>query len=145
MLPTAITAAFWKSRTRYPSDPRDLTTSLDSDKVLSFTRNHMFFSDTEKITLSAVRRIVKNVGKENIAGVTNDAHVVLDVQGALEVVAPVSSLVAVRRQDGIVEEYLQAVKIGAEAVKDDDVGGDDEEVPRERRGGEVRRLTGYHL
>lgn len=37
-----------------------------SDKVLSFTRNHMFFSDTEKITLSAVRRIVQHVGKENI-------------------------------------------------------------------------------
>jgi poly(A) polymerase/tRNA nucleotidyltransferase (CCA-adding enzyme) len=37
-----------------------------SEKVLSFTRNHMFFSDTEKITLSAVRRIIQHVGKENI-------------------------------------------------------------------------------
>jgi len=37
-----------------------------SDKVISFTRNHMFFSDPEKITLSAVRRIVGHVGKENI-------------------------------------------------------------------------------
>jgi tRNA nucleotidyltransferase (CCA-adding enzyme) len=41
--------------------PRDI-----SEKVLSFTRNHMFFSDTEKITLSAVRRIVAHVGKDNI-------------------------------------------------------------------------------
>jgi tRNA nucleotidyltransferase (CCA-adding enzyme) len=41
--------------------PKDIT-----EKVLSFTRNHMFFSDTEKITLSAVRRIVQSVGKENI-------------------------------------------------------------------------------
>ncbi|ETB64058.1 MAG: polynucleotide adenylyltransferase [Parcubacteria bacterium RAAC4_OD1_1] len=37
-----------------------------SEKVISFTRNHMFFSDTEKITLSAVRRIIQHVGKENI-------------------------------------------------------------------------------
>lgn len=37
-----------------------------SELVLIFTRNHMFFSDTEKITLSAVRRIVASVGKENI-------------------------------------------------------------------------------
>ena len=29
-------------------------------------RNHMFFSDTELITLSAVRRIIKKVGPENI-------------------------------------------------------------------------------
>jgi putative nucleotidyltransferase with HDIG domain len=29
-------------------------------------RNHMFFSDTEKISLSAVRRIVTKVGKENV-------------------------------------------------------------------------------
>ena len=36
------------------------------DLVESFVRNHMFFSDTEKITLSAVRRIIAKVGVENI-------------------------------------------------------------------------------
>ncbi|MGH7249604.1 MAG: CCA tRNA nucleotidyltransferase, partial [Minisyncoccia bacterium] len=36
------------------------------DFVESMVRNHMFFSDTELITLSAVRRIIKKVGKENI-------------------------------------------------------------------------------
>ncbi len=41
--------------------PRNTT-----ERVISFTRNHMFFSDTEKISLSAVRRIVQNVGKEHI-------------------------------------------------------------------------------
>ena len=35
-------------------------------RVTSLVRNHMFFSDTEKITLSAVRRIIRNVGPENI-------------------------------------------------------------------------------
>ena len=34
--------------------------------VTKLVRNHMFFSDTEKITLSAVRRMIKNVGPEHI-------------------------------------------------------------------------------
>lgn len=37
-----------------------------TEKVLAFTRYHMFFSDTDKITLSAVRRVVQNVGRDNI-------------------------------------------------------------------------------
>jgi putative nucleotidyltransferase with HDIG domain len=41
--------------------PKDLT-----DQVSMFVRWHMFFSDTEQITLSAVRRLITNVGKENI-------------------------------------------------------------------------------
>ena len=36
------------------------------DKVVLLVRWHMFFSDPEKITLSAVRRIIRNVGEENI-------------------------------------------------------------------------------
>ncbi len=45
-------------RLKYPKNITDL--------VLSFTRSHMFFSDTEKITLSAVRRLVQHVGKDHI-------------------------------------------------------------------------------
>src|ERR1035437_1855276 len=41
--------------------PRDLI-----DNVVKLVRWHMFFSDTEQITLSAVRRLVANVGKENV-------------------------------------------------------------------------------
>lgn len=37
-----------------------------SEKVLKLVRWHLFFSDTEVITLSAVRRIIRNVGPENI-------------------------------------------------------------------------------
>ena len=40
---------------------KDLT-----EKVSLFVRWHMFFSDTEQITLSAVRRLISNVGKENV-------------------------------------------------------------------------------
>jgi tRNA nucleotidyltransferase (CCA-adding enzyme) len=36
------------------------------EKVVKLIRWHMFFSDTEQITLSAVRRMIVNVGKENI-------------------------------------------------------------------------------
>ncbi len=41
--------------------PRKMT-----EKIVKLVRWHMFFSDTETITLSAVRRMVTNVGKENI-------------------------------------------------------------------------------
>ncbi len=37
-----------------------------ADLVVSLVRNHMFFSDTEQITLSAVRRIIQKVGVEHI-------------------------------------------------------------------------------
>ena len=36
------------------------------DEVCKLVRWHMFFSDTEQITLSAVRRMVANVGRESI-------------------------------------------------------------------------------
>ncbi len=36
------------------------------DIVVKLVRWHMFFSDTEQITLSAVRRMIANVGKEHI-------------------------------------------------------------------------------
>lgn len=36
------------------------------DKAVKMVRWHMFFSDPDKVTLSAVRRIIANVGRENI-------------------------------------------------------------------------------
>lgn len=36
------------------------------DTVEKLVRHHLFFTDIEKITLSAVRRIVRNVGPENV-------------------------------------------------------------------------------
>ena len=36
------------------------------EKVAKLVRWHMFFSDTEQITISAVRRMIVNVGRENI-------------------------------------------------------------------------------
>jgi poly(A) polymerase/tRNA nucleotidyltransferase (CCA-adding enzyme) len=41
------------------------------EKVTKLVRWHMFFSDTEQISLSAVRRMVANVGRENIWDLMN--------------------------------------------------------------------------
>ncbi|MFA5987659.1 MAG: HD domain-containing protein [Candidatus Paceibacterota bacterium] len=46
------------TRLKYPKDI--------IEKVTKLVRYHLFFSDIEKITLSAVRRIVRNVGPENV-------------------------------------------------------------------------------
>lgn len=40
-------------------------------KVVKLVRWHMFFSDPDKITLSAVRRMIRNVGEENIWDLLN--------------------------------------------------------------------------
>ncbi|MEY2664591.1 MAG: hypothetical protein RIT04_399 [Candidatus Parcubacteria bacterium] len=42
-----------------------------AEKVVKMVRWHMFFSDTEEITLSAVRRMIVNVGQENIWDLMN--------------------------------------------------------------------------
>ena len=41
------------------------------EKVTTLVRTHMFFSDPDQITLSAVRRVVSRVGKENINDLLN--------------------------------------------------------------------------
>ena len=41
------------------------------DKVTKMVRWHMFFSDPDQITLSAVRRMIRNVGEENIYDLLN--------------------------------------------------------------------------
>jgi tRNA nucleotidyltransferase (CCA-adding enzyme) len=45
-------------RLKFPNKTKDV--------VVSLVRNHMFFSDPDKITLSAVRRIIVNVGADHI-------------------------------------------------------------------------------
>jgi tRNA nucleotidyltransferase (CCA-adding enzyme) len=51
---------------------KDLKFSHETvDKVTKLIRWHMFFSDTEQITHSAVRRMIANVGRENIWDLIN--------------------------------------------------------------------------
>lgn len=42
-----------------------------AELVLKLVRGHMFFSDTETITLSAVRRVIQSVGREHIWDLMN--------------------------------------------------------------------------
>jgi len=42
-----------------------------SENVINFIRWHMFFSDPEEITLSAVRRTIVRIGEENIEDLLN--------------------------------------------------------------------------
>lgn len=46
----------------------------------------------------------------------------------LEIVAPIAGGMAVVGEHGIVEEDAETVEIGAEAVEDDDIGRDEEEI-----------------
>ncbi|MFM7088710.1 MAG: CCA tRNA nucleotidyltransferase, partial [Candidatus Paceibacterota bacterium] len=46
-------------------------TKKETDLVETLVRNHMFFSDTEQITLSAVRRIIAKVGVKHIWDLMN--------------------------------------------------------------------------
>ncbi len=55
---------------------REIMTRLKFPKetveyVSNMVRWHMFFSDTEQITLSAVRRLITNIGKDNIWDLIN--------------------------------------------------------------------------
>ena len=51
---------------------KDLNFSRETvEKVTKLVRWHMFFSDTEQITASAVRRMIANVGKDNIWDLMN--------------------------------------------------------------------------
>ncbi len=51
---------------------RDLRFSEEIiEKTVTLVRWHMFFSDPDQITLSAVRRVIVNVGKENIGDLLN--------------------------------------------------------------------------
>ena len=80
-------------RMKFPKDTTELVTSL--------VRYHMFFSDTEQITLSAVRRVVRNVGVENIWTLMNVRE--CDRVGMAKVEAPYR----LRKYHAMIEQVLR--------------------------------------
>ena len=72
-----------------------------------------------------------NVGKKQVALFADVTDLILNVDGQLEIVLPVLSLVAVVRQERIVEENARALEIEAQPVEHDDVRRDEKEVGRE--------------
>lgn len=72
------------------------------DKVSILVRWHMFFSDTEQITLSAVRRMIANVGKDNIWDLMN-----LRICDRIGTGRPKESPYRLRKYNSMIEEALR--------------------------------------
>ena len=90
-------------RLKFPKKTLQLVTSL--------VRQHMFFSDTEAITLSAVRRVVVKVGKENIWMLMEVRE--CDRVGMKKVEAPYR----LRKYHAMIEEVLRdPISVGQLAV-----------------------------
>lgn len=82
-----------------------------TELVLKLVRGHMFFSDTEMITLSAVRRVVANVGKEHIWDLMNVRE--CDRVGMKKKEAPYR----LRKYHAMIEEVLHdPISVGQLAV-----------------------------
>jgi poly(A) polymerase/tRNA nucleotidyltransferase (CCA-adding enzyme) len=72
------------------------------EKVIKMARWHMFFSDTEQITLSAVRRMIVNVGRENIWDLMN-----VRVCDRIGTGRPKESPYRLRKYHAMIEEALR--------------------------------------
>jgi tRNA nucleotidyltransferase (CCA-adding enzyme) len=82
------------------------------EKVCSLVRWHMFFSDPDKITLSAVRRIIKNVGKESI-----EELVKLRICDRIGTGRPKEQPFRLRKYQAMIEEALRdPISVGMLAV-----------------------------
>lgn len=72
------------------------------EKVVKLVRWHMFFSDPDQITLSAVRRMIRNVGEENIWDLLN-----LRICDRIGTGRPKEQPFRFRRYKAMVEEALR--------------------------------------
>ncbi|MSR73227.1 HD domain-containing protein [Candidatus Parcubacteria bacterium] len=87
--------------------PKDL-----SETVTKLVRWHMFFSDTEQITLSAVRRLISRVGKENVWDLMN-----LRVCDRIGTGRPKENPYRLRKYKSMVEEVMRdPVSVGMLAI-----------------------------
>jgi len=78
------------------------------DKVTKLVRNHMFFTDIDKITLSAVRRIVRNVGPENVWDLMN-----VRACDRIGMGRPKEAPYRLRKYESMIEEAMRApVSVG---------------------------------
>lgn len=73
------------------------------DTVIKMVRNHMFFTDIDKITLSAVRRIVRNVGTENVWDLMN-----VRACDRIGMKRPKEKPYRLRKYESMIEEALRA-------------------------------------
>lgn len=73
------------------------------EKVGKLVRNHMFFTDIDRITLSAVRRIIANVGPENVWELMNVRNTDRIGMGR-----PKEETYRLRKYHSMIEEALRA-------------------------------------
>jgi poly(A) polymerase/tRNA nucleotidyltransferase (CCA-adding enzyme) len=73
------------------------------EKVVTLVRNHMFFTDIDRITLSAVRRIVANVGQEYIWELMN-----VRTSDRIGMGRPKEETYRLRKYQSMIEESLRA-------------------------------------
>ncbi len=74
-----------------------------TDAVVKLVRNHMFFTDIDKITLSAVRRIIKNVGREEVWDLMS-----VRMCDRIGMGRPKESPYRLRKYESMIEEALRA-------------------------------------
>jgi poly(A) polymerase/tRNA nucleotidyltransferase (CCA-adding enzyme) len=85
------------------------------DKVVKLVRWHMFFSDPEQITLSAVRRLIANIGKEDIWELMN-----LRICDRIGTGRPKENPYRFRKYKSMVEEAMEApLSVGMLKIKGD--------------------------
>ena len=83
---------------------------------------------------NVVARIdVVDIGQKDIAGGLGDAHLVLLVQGELEVLPPVATIETVIGENRVFEENPEPLEVVINAVKDDYVWCYHKEIARQRR------------
>ena len=79
-----------------------------SQTVTSLVKYHLFFSDVEQITLSAVRRIVSNVGPENVWDLMK-----IRTCDRIGMGRPVEKPYRLRKYEAMIEEAMRApVSVG---------------------------------
>jgi poly(A) polymerase/tRNA nucleotidyltransferase (CCA-adding enzyme) len=87
------------------------------EKVVKLVRWHMFFSDTEQLTLSAVRRMINNVGRENIWDLVN-----LRICDRIGTGRPKENPYRLRKYKSMIEEALRdPISAKMLAVKGEDI------------------------
>jgi tRNA nucleotidyltransferase (CCA-adding enzyme) len=100
------------------------------DKVWGLVRWHMFFSDPDKITLSAVRRVIRNVGQENMWDLLN-----LRICDRIGTGRPKEQPFRLRKYISMVEEALRdPVSVGQLAIDGSDIMKISGEMPGPRLG-----------
>lgn len=100
------------TRLKYPTKTIETVTKL--------VRNHMFFSDTEKVTLSAVRRIIANVGPELIWELIN-----VRMADRIGMGRPKEDPYRLRKYEAMIEEALRApTSVGMLAIDGADLMGE---------------------